>query len=178
MTLALKKTDVAAIALALVVMFGGKLNLNLPQFAWTDSTPAVTIPAPSAELQAIVSPVAALVTGDKAEADRVSLSEFYLALADVIERDGKASVKLVASTGALREISKRAGLLMFQSTGIDNRYAALAGAIDQSIGQWTAIIESGQWLNVPLDDAKRAKAVELYRGLAWAFSQTPNAKGG
>lgn len=169
MTLALKKTDLAAIALALVVVFGGKLNLNLPQFAWTDSTQAVTVPAPSAELQALVSPVAALVTGDKAATDRAELAGLFSALAEFHARDKATIVSNVQLLQRHNDLSLQA---FYQGTGMKGRYAAIGASIDTALGKYLGILQAdGKYKAGPLDAIAAAKVAEFCQAMAWAFSQ-------
>lgn len=175
MTLALKKTDLAAIALALVVLFGGKLNLNLPQFAWSDTTPAVTAPAPSAELQALVLPVAASVVGDKAVVDRAELAGLFSALAEFHARDKATIVSTVQLLQRHNELSLQA---FYQNTGMKGRYATLGASIDTALGKHLGILQAdGKYKAGPLDATTATKVAEFYKAMTWAFSQPVAAKG-
>lgn len=173
MTLALKKTDLAAIALALVVLFGGKLNL--PQIAWNDSTPAVSVPAPSAELQAVVSPIAALVIGDKAAADRAELAGLFSALAEFHSRDKATVISTVQLLQRHNELSLQA---FYMGTGMKGRYATLGASVDAALGKHLGILQAdGKYKAGPLDAATAAKVAEFCKAMAWAFSQPVAAKG-
>lgn len=172
----LKKTDLAAIVLALLVLFGGKLDL--PQFAWTDPavTPAVTIAAPSADLQVIVVPVAALVAGDKAAADRPELAAFFTALAEFHSRDKAAIVSSVQLLQRHDDLSLQA---LYQNTSMAGRYAALGTSIDTALGKYLGILQAdGKYKAGPLDAVASAKVSAFCQAMAWAFSQPlPAAKG-
>jgi hypothetical protein len=174
MNLNLKTTDLAAIVLALVACWNPPIGL-----IDTPIVPTPTVPTPTVAMQAVVAPIAALVVGDKAPGDRAALSEYYAAWGDVLERDGgTAGKKKIATTAVLAAANESAGLLMYQQTGIKGRYATLADSIQKARGECLGIADlKGGWLNVPLDDAKRAKAVEFERALSWAFSQPLPAKG-
>ena len=172
------KSDwIVAIAVA-VALLGGKIDLS----GIFTPTPApvvvVAIDEPTAAMKAVVQPVAALVTGTNATVDRAALSEFYLAWGDMLQRD--ALSKKVTTTLALHDANVSSGLLMFQQTGIQGRYATLAEQINKTLAAWVGLLDAnGKVLNVPFDDAKRAKAVEYCKGLAWALNQSllANPKG-
>ena len=171
----LRWTDWLAIGLLALVLWGDRIDLS--RF-WPEATP--TLPAPSAELQAVVTPIASLVAGETADADRAALSEYYAAFADVVSRDGKT--RIIATTGLLRTANERAGQLMFQQTGLQGRYAGIVDAIARAWGNHLGIAATKDGATtyrvVDLDDAKRAKAVEFYAALAWAFEQPlPNTEG-
>jgi hypothetical protein len=116
------------------------------------------IPAPAdAATRAAVAPVGAKLANHKEDGRR--LASFYAGLADVIARD---QGKIVATTAHLRELHRRAGLLMFQQTGIAGKYPGLAEAINKVLADRVGLE------NVPLDAAKQKAAVEAFRAIAWA----------
>jgi len=80
-------------------------------------------------------------------------------VADVIARD---QGKVVQTTSQLRELHRRAGLLMFQRTGIEGKYPGLAEAIDKVLCDQIGLDE------VTLDAAKQMAAIDTFRALAWA----------
>lgn len=170
----MKTSDFLAAGLLALVLWGGNLTPPTPT-----PTPAPALTAPGPQLQAIVLPIAAVVTGTKATEDRSALADYYAAWADLLERDGTGK-KLVATTAVLAEANATAGGLMFQQTGIAGRYdqgKKLSSTIDQALGTWIGIADGkGGFLNEALDDGKRAKAVEFARAMQWALSQAEKPK--
>ena len=61
-----------------------------------------------------------------------------------------------------RETNRRAGLLMFQETGIQGKYPGLAEAIDKVLADQVGLAV------VPLDAEKRKRAIDALRAIAWA----------
>lgn len=117
-------------------------------------------PAPNRPSDAMVSAVAPVTTLLKGQTeDGRKLAAFYSAVADVIARD---QGKVVQTTAQLREVNRRAGLLMFQKTGIEGKYPGLAEAIDKVLADRIGLD------SVPLDAAKQTTAIETFQALAWA----------
>ena len=112
---------------------------------------------PSDALVAAVGPVATILKGHAEDGRR--LATFYSAVADVIARD---QGKVIQTTAQLRELNRRAGLLMFQKTGIEGKHPGLAEAIDKVLADRIGLD------NVALDAAKQTAAIEAFRALAWA----------
>ena len=112
---------------------------------------------PSAELVAAVQPVVALLKNHRDDGRR--LSALYMAMADVIARDQDG---IIQTTAQLRELHRRAGLLAFQRTGIAGKYPGLAEAIDKVLADHIGLEVT------PMDAARRTKAVDAFRALAWA----------
>ena len=171
----INKTTLAALVLIAFGMFGDRLDL--PKFAWNEpTTPAVTIATPTAELQALVVPVAALVTGDKAAADRTELAGLFLALAEFHSRDKAA---IVSTVQLLERFNETAIQGLYQGTGMAGRYAALGTSIDAAMGKHLGILQAnGKYKAEPLDATSSAKVTAFYQAMAWAFSQpVPAVKG-
>jgi hypothetical protein len=112
---------------------------------------------PSDALMAAVKPVTAILKGHGE--DGSTLAAFYQAVADVLARD---QGRVIQTTAQLREFHRRAGLLMFQRTGIEGRYPGLAEAIDK------VLVERIGLDSVAIDPVKQAAAIEAFRALAWA----------
>ena len=113
--------------------------------------------APDAATRAIVANVREILTGHQEDGQR--LAAFYLALADVVERDAGQVLRDVAD---VREANRRAGLLMFQRTGVQGKYPGLSAAVESALTELIGLD------NVPLDEAKRKNVVAAFRALAWA----------
>jgi hypothetical protein len=137
---------IGLIALGLIARFGA----NAPK-------PAPRPDRPSDAVAAAVAPVATILKGH-AE-DGAKLAGFYAALADVVTRD---QGKVIETTAQLRELHRRAGLLMFQRTGIEGKYPGLAEAIDKVLADRIGLD------NVKMDVTKQTAAVEAFHALAWA----------
>lgn len=171
----INKTTLAAIVLIAFGMFGDRLDL--PKFSLTSpTTPAITIASPTAELQALVVPVAALVTGDKAAVDRAELAGLFSALAEFHSRDKAAIVSTVQLLQRHNELSLQA---LYQGTGMAGRYAALGTSVDTALGKHLGIVGTdGKYKAGPIDATASAKVAAFSQAMAWAFSQPlPAAKG-
>ena len=138
---------------AVVLIVWGVLMHPGPQ----KPSPAPKPNRPSDALVADVGPVVAIMKSHPE--DGRNLAAFYSAVADVIARD---QGKVVQTTAQLRELNRRAGLLMFQKTGIEGKYPGLAEAIDKVLANSVGLD------NVALDAAKQTAAIESLRALAWA----------
>jgi len=112
---------------------------------------------PSDALVAAVGPVATILKGHADDGRK--LASFYSAVADVITRD---QGKIIQTTAQLRELNRRAGLLMFQKTGLEGKYPGLAEAIDKILADRIGLD------NVALDTTKQTACIEAFRALAWA----------
>jgi hypothetical protein len=138
------------------------------------ATPAPTVPEPSAELQAVVAPLAAMVTGSNATTDRAELSAFCTALAEFHSRDKAALVK---ATQLLADHNAAALQGFYQNAGMTGRYPGLGAAIDKALGERLGLLTpDGKFKAGVFDAAMAAKAADFYSALAWAFAQ-PISKG-
>jgi len=108
------------------------------------------VKAPSAEMQALVTPIIAISDPD--------LVLFYQDFADIIERDSE----IIKTTGTIQTANSRAGQLMFQNTGMKGKYPGLAENVD------AAIIGAIGKQNIALTTDLRAKAVEVFEAISWA----------
>jgi hypothetical protein len=113
--------------------------------------------APDASTRAIVANIREILAGHPE--DGRQLAAFYLALADVIQRDAGQVIKDMAD---VREVNRRAGLLMFQRTGLQGKYPGLGAAIEAALSQLIGMD------NVPVDDANRGAVTAAFRAIAWA----------
>jgi hypothetical protein len=114
---------------------------------------------PSDVLAASVQPIAAILKNHADDGGK--LADFYLSMADVISRD---QGKVIQTTANLRELHRRAGLLMFQRTGVQGKYPGLAEAIDK------VFVDRLGLENVAFDSAKQSAAIEIMKAIAWACS--------
>lgn len=112
---------------------------------------------PDAATRAIVANVREILAGHPE--DGKQLAAFYLALADVIQRDAGQVIKDMAD---VREVNRRAGLLMFQRTQLQGKYPGLGAAIEAALSQLIGMD------NVPVDDANRGAVTAAFRAIAWA----------
>lgn len=147
------KSDVAIHTL---VYGGGGPNPPVPP-----TPPTPDIPQPSADLVALVKPIADLFVGDKAtiKKDSANLSAFYMDMAETIERD--RATQVIKTTDNVRQTNISAGKLMFQNTGIKGRYPGLGEAIDKALAAKLGLDI------VDLTDAKRTEVVNMFKALAW-----------
>lgn len=165
-----RKSDWIVLAALAVALWGGNLSKYVTIGGGGGKTPAPSVPAPSAELQAVVRPVAALVVGEKAAADRAELAALALALAEFHGRDRAALIK---TTALLADHNAAALQAFYQATGMTGRYAGLGAAVDKALGGWIgAAAPDGTFKSAALDAAAAAKIAEFYRGAAWAFSES------
>jgi len=172
MTLALKKTDLLALAIAVILLAGGK-------FDWAKLTgntkPSDSAFVPAAELQAVVTPIAALVVGDKAAVDRVELAGLFSALAEFHARDKATIVSTVQLLQRHNDLSLEA---FYQGADMKGRYASLGSAIDAALGKYLGILSAdGKYKAGPIDASGSVKVAAFDHALAWAFSQPITAKG-
>lgn len=160
------KSDWIVVVCAAALLFGGKLADGI-SLGGGVSTP--TIEAPSAELQAIVQPIAAMVTGEHAAVDRAELSAYRLALAEFHDRDDAEKVK---TTARLEAFNKTALRSLWLKTGMEDRYPSMWSAVDKSLAGYIGIpMENDNYKAVDFTRAMAAKTVEFYSALAWAFQQ-------
>ena len=113
--------------------------------------------APDAATRAIVANIREILAAHPE--DGKQLAAFYLALADVIQRDAGQVIKDMAD---VREVNRRAGLLMFQRTQLQGKYPGLGAAIESALSQLIGMD------NVPVDAANRGAVIAAFRAIAWA----------
>jgi len=146
--------------LATVLIVVGVVAAWRPQAADPDPGPA----PPDDATRAIVGPVQEKLADHQEDGRR--LAAFYQSLADVIQRDGG---NVVTTTSQLREINRRAGLLMFQKTGIQGKHPGLAEAIDTAIAEGVGLEETPDgYEDVQLDAQAVGRLVDVLRAVAWA----------
>jgi len=132
--------------------------------AWRPAGPSPT-PAPTPPDEATRAIVADL-RGQLPPEDGRRLGAFYSALADVIERDAGDLIDTVAR---VRQLNRRAGLLMFQRTGIAGKYPGLAQQIDRAIARGMGLEETDEgYTDVDLDAERIERLVRVLRAIAWA----------
>ncbi len=157
----MKNIGLVLVSVALVMAF--RPDLFRFAFPGDDTNVNVHDPAPTETLQKIVAPIKSVGLGVD---DSQRLSKFYLALADVIERDENGIVK---SSAEVRLINERSGRLCFGKTGIAGRYPRLAEEIDAVIGFGTGAARiDGKWESVEITHENRRGLVEAIRAVAWA----------
>lgn len=172
MTFSLRPTDLAAVVLLAVAFWNPQIDLG---GGTPTPSPVPTIIAPSAELQSLLTPIAALAVGDHAAVDRPELSGFCLALAEFHARDKGAIVKTVQLLQRHNDLSLQG---MFQGTGMGTRYAGTAAAINLALGNRLGVMNAdGTFKACTFDAASAAKTAEFFSALAWAYSQPLPAKG-
>ena len=123
----------------------------------TSPQPQVVVEAPVLSLNSSdLSKVSELLS--KHPQDAVALSELYLALADVIERDNS----VIKTLGQIRESNSRSGRLLFQRTGMHGKHDCLAEAVDSFLESKLGATD------VLLTEELRQTAVESFRELSQA----------
>jgi len=124
-------------------------------------TPVVVpnVPTPVVYLQNIVNPIK--MTGQDVKKDAAELANFYNDMADVIERD--TATNKISTTGAIRELNVNAGTLMFNQTGMKDKYAGLGEAVDSALVQVLTLEDTA------LSVTKRQDCINVFRALAWRF---------
>lgn len=118
--------------------------------------PGPSLPKPSAELIAATAPITAKLTGSPTKAE--ALAQFYLGLADVIERDDGAKLKTSTQFRnshaiGLEALTRKTRLAEEPRVGAEID-SVLAGAIGLDPGE--------------LDAAERRRLVESLQAIAWA----------
>lgn len=100
-------------------------------------------------------PVAAALA-DATSEDRKRVASFYVAMADVMERDDG----VVATVGQFREVHSRSLDLAFNGTDLPGKYKGLDQAIDQQL------VTAVGTADVPLTPEKRAALVQALKGVS------------
>ncbi len=127
--------------------------------------------APTQSLREVVAPIRKIGLDDE---DARRLTKFYLALADVIERDENGIIKTSAE---VRLINERSGRLCFEKTDIAGRYPRLADEIDAVIGFGIGSkCIDGKWESVEINEKNRRSLVEALRAVAWACEKQAGFK--
>jgi hypothetical protein len=114
----------------------------------------VVFDVPSEELKALVLPLRGVIVDRK---DAIKTAYFFLAFADVVDRDKE----VITSTAILREGFMRAEKLMLQETKLVGKYPGFGLKKDSIIAEAIGLD------NVDLNAEKRAKAVAVLRAIAW-----------
>ena len=118
---------------------------------------------PTKALQDVVSPIRRTSLHHD---DGRRLNRFYLAMADVIDRDNSGIIK---SSAELRLINERSGRLCFEETGILGRYPHLPQEIDAVIGYGVGSESiDGKWKQVEITSDNRKSLVAALQAIAWA----------
>lgn len=144
------------LAAAVVLIVVPRLSLFVSRL---ESTP---VEKPTGKYLEAVEPVVGLVA---VSTDRKRLQAFYAAFAAVVERDSA----VIGTTTHLRTAHGRAGKLCFQGTGLRGKYPKLADAVDAAMAK---VLGDDR---VVLDAGKRADAVKVLRGIAWAMGEDCDA---
>lgn len=155
----MKGKKVALIAAAVAVWFqlGGTLpkieGFKLPNIFPAVVAPATPIPEPATDLKALVAPVGASLRGHSAEAALVA--SLFTAHADIIARP-----EPVNTTGKVRELVARSGPIL--GANLAAKVPGLADTINAAMK--SALGDE----DAALDAAKRQRAVDTCRAIAWA----------
>lgn len=122
------------------------------------ATPTVVVPGngvPSAEMQSLVAPVKAIVSGKPKASE---LGDFFFSAADVVKRDSTR----INSTSQVAAWLRDANTLRVQNTDLVGAFPGVSKAIDDtlkaSIGD-----EQGQ-----LTPDKRKRLAETFEAISWA----------
>ena len=115
----------------------------------------VSFEEPSSDLKSVVAPLQGVISDEE---DALKAASFFLEFAGVLARDKD----VIPSTGVLREGFILAEKLMLQRTKMVGKYPGF-GEIKDKVLEEAIGLE-----NVPLDSEKRAKAVAVFKAMAWA----------
>lgn len=156
----MKNIALILISAAIVLAFRPDLvNIFRNENNTDEKPPAV----PSRVLREVVAPIRGTALN---RSDARRLAEFYLALADVVERD---EAGIIRTSAEVRLINERSGRLCFEKTGIAGRYPGLAAEIDTVIAHGIGGKRiDGKWESVEITHENRGSLAESLRAIAWA----------
>jgi len=118
------------------------------------------IPPPTADVQQVVAPVTAALSGHRDEARQ--LAAFYKSAAETVFRDGEGA-KVIKSTAHLRTFCERAATLRFQ--GAFQKVPGLSAAIHGPEGALAKL------LGLEVAELDHGKAAMALRAVAWACQE-------
>jgi hypothetical protein len=121
---------------------------------------------PDANLATLVQPIITILSSGNVQdlpKDSRNIQSFYWDMADTLERD--KSSQIVKNTDQLRQLNVAAGTLMFQQTGMQNKYVGLAAAIDKALSTTIGLDI------VDLNSAKRQDAINVLKAISWAAQE-------
>tara|TARA_B100001094_G_C18191838_1_gene807829 strand:+ start:2858 stop:3322 length:465 start_codon:yes stop_codon:yes gene_type:complete len=151
------KIRVALICLILAVgLFGEKAFDSLSEKIDNSNT-AVNVDEPSLENKDLVKDIVAV---DFLSDDAELVSEYFIQLADVVERDDN----IIESTGQFANFNLLSGVLYFDSTFAD-RYDNLGEMVEEAVENSVGLED------VSLTPDKRESLVETLRAIAWGVNQ-------
>lgn len=150
------------------ILVGGSYATDLLHTNHPDnpSLPDV-IGKPSRKMLDYVKPIQEILNDKKATTeDRENLFAFYRDFADIIERDEDGEVK---STDQLERGHVKAGKLMFQKTGMKDKYDGLAKAVNNAIAEAIGNGDEKKGREViELTGSQRNDAVKVLEAISWA----------
>ena len=151
------------IAAALLIVAAAWGKLPLPSLPAAPSVPAVTIDTPTSAMQTTVRPIADALKAAHM-GDRLLWANLWSKAATVVAGDELGTEVVISDTRALRMFTTLALDIGWRRSGEHKpgTYSGLRQAVEKAMGD-TLSLEAK-----PLDAETRAKAVELYRGIAWA----------
>ncbi|MCL4190755.1 MAG: hypothetical protein KJZ87_03340 [Thermoguttaceae bacterium] len=148
----MKPADFLAIGLAFVAIVYLGSGAQRPD----DSA----IPQPTADVQQVVAPVTAALSGHRDEARQ--LAAFYHSAAETVRRDGEGA-KVIKSTAHLRTFCERAATLRFQ--GAFKKVPGLSAAIHGPDGALSKL------LGLEVAELDHGKAAAALDAVAWACQE-------
>jgi len=123
--------------------------------------PTIVVPEPLTYYKDLVKDIPSILVGNDAKKDGVELAKFYLDMADVIGRDEN----IIKTTSTIRQLHSNAGQLMFQASGMKDKYSNLNNVIDNVFVKCLGLE------NVSLTPEKRSSIVMGCRAIAWGVLQ-------
>ena len=158
----MKNIGLILISVALILTFRPDVFTSV-FYSGNDIDESSHDPIPTMTLQKVILPIRKTSLHHD---DAKRLTRFYLALANVIERDRDGIIK---SSAEVRLINERSGRLCFERTGIAGRYPHLAKEIDAVIGYGIGSKQiDGKWESVEITSVNRRGLVESLQAIAWA----------
>ena len=155
--------DLARIAAALLIVAAMWGKIPLPQLPGIVEVPAVVVPEPSADLQALVQPIRAALAGVPADKRQLWAATWSKA-AVVVEAEGTTSVAVFTDTPALRA---------FTSIALDVAWRRLGNQAPGSVAGLKEAVEaamrSAMGLDaVPVTGEMRGRYADVAKAIAWA----------
>jgi hypothetical protein len=155
--------DLARIAAALLIVAAMWGKIPLPQLPGIVEVPAVVVPEPSADLQALVQPIRTALAGVPADKRQLWAATWSKA-AVVVEAEGTTSVAVFTDTPALRAFTGIALDVAWRRLG--NQAPGSVAGLKEAV---EAAMRSAMGLDaVPVTKEMQSRYADVARAIAWA----------